>query len=46
MLFTHLVNCRFKSGKKIGYDVPLEVNMQPAGKYLARNLTRAGAYPA
>jgi dihydroxy-acid dehydratase len=30
----------------IGYDVPLLVNMQPAGKYLAEEYYRAGGLPA
>ncbi|MBL8380605.1 MAG: dihydroxy-acid dehydratase family protein [Burkholderiales bacterium] len=31
---------------KIGYDVPLLVNMQPAGKYLGEDYYRAGGLPA
>src|SRR5258705_11039556 len=30
----------------IGYDVPLLVNMQPAGKYLGEDYYRAGGLPA
>ena len=29
-----------------GYDVPLLVNMQPAGKYLGERFHRAGGVPA
>jgi dihydroxy-acid dehydratase len=32
--------------EKIGYDVPLLVNMQPAGKYLSEEYYRAGGLPA
>jgi dihydroxy-acid dehydratase len=32
--------------KKHGYDVPLLVNMQPAGKYLGEEYFRAGGLPA
>jgi len=32
--------------EKIGYDVPLMVNMQPAGKYLGEEYYRAGGLPA
>ena len=32
--------------EKIGYDVPLMVNMQPAGKYLGEEYFRAGGLPA
>jgi dihydroxy-acid dehydratase len=32
--------------EKIGYDVPLLVNMQPAGKYLGEEYFRAGGLPA
>jgi len=32
--------------EKIGYDVPLLVNMQPAGKYLGEDYYRAGGLPA
>ena len=32
--------------EKIGYDVPLIVNMQPAGEYLGEDYYRAGGLPA
>ncbi len=32
--------------EKVGYDVPLVVNMQPAGKYLGEEYYRAGGLPA
>jgi len=32
--------------EKIGYDVPLLVNMQPAGEYLGEDYYRAGGLPA
>ena len=32
--------------EKFGYDVPLLVNMQPAGKYLGEEYYRAGGLPA
>jgi dihydroxy-acid dehydratase len=32
--------------EKIGYDVPLLVNMQPAGQYLGEDYYRAGGLPA
>jgi dihydroxyacid dehydratase/phosphogluconate dehydratase len=32
--------------QKIGFDVPLMVNMQPAGKYLSESFYRAGGVPA
>jgi dihydroxy-acid dehydratase len=32
--------------ERIGYDVPLLVNMQPAGKYLGEEYHRAGGLPA
>jgi len=32
--------------EKIGYEVPLLVNMQPAGKYLGEEYHRAGGLPA
>src|SRR5271169_5336208 len=32
--------------EKIGYDVPLLVNMQPAGEYLSEEYYRAGGLPA
>src|SRR5215813_3490870 len=35
-----------KDWEKVGYDVPLLVNMQPAGKYLGEEYFRAGGPPA
>ncbi|MCH2395084.1 IlvD/Edd family dehydratase [Oceanibaculum sp.] len=32
--------------EKIGYDIPLIVNLQPAGKYLGEEFHRAGGIPA
>ncbi len=32
--------------EKVGYDVPLLVNMQPAGKYLSEEYFQAGGLPA
>jgi xylonate dehydratase len=32
--------------ERIGYDIPLLVNMQPAGKYLGEEYFRAGGLPA
>ncbi len=32
--------------EKVGYDVPLLVNIQPAGKYLSEEYYRAGGLPA
>ena len=32
--------------EKIGYDIPLLVNLQPAGKYLGEEFHRAGGVPA
>jgi dihydroxy-acid dehydratase len=32
--------------QRVGYDVPLLVNMQPAGKYLGEDFHRAGGVPA
>ena len=32
--------------ERIGYDVPLLVNMQPAGEYLGEDYYRAGGVPA
>src|ERR1700736_6078096 len=32
--------------QKVGYDVPLLVNMQPSGKYLGEEYHRAGGLPA
>ncbi|MCB1332631.1 MAG: dihydroxy-acid dehydratase, partial [Roseivivax sp.] len=35
-----------KDWETIGYDVPLMVNMQPAGEYLGESFFRAGGVPA
>ena len=35
-----------KDWEKIGYDIPLIVNLQPAGKYLGEEYHRAGGVPA
>src|SRR5215831_9792627 len=35
-----------KDWEDVGYDVPLLVNMQPAGKYLGEEYFRAGGLPA
>jgi dihydroxy-acid dehydratase len=35
-----------KDWEKIGFDVPLMVNMQPAGEYLGESFFRAGGVPA
>ena len=35
-----------KDWETIGYDMPLLVNMQPAGEYLGENFFRAGGVPA
>jgi dihydroxy-acid dehydratase len=35
-----------KDWETVGYDVPLMVNMQPAGKYLGEEYHRAGGLPA
>src|SRR6266550_431362 len=32
--------------EKVGYDIPLMVNMQPSGKYLGEEYHRAGGLPA
>ena len=40
------VKLTIEDWEKIGYDVPLLVNMQPAGKYLAEEYYRAGGLPA
>src|ERR1044072_4134083 len=32
--------------EKIGYDIPLLVNLQPAGEYLGEEYYRAGGVPA
>src|SRR5262247_1096934 len=40
------VNLSIEDWEKVGYDVPLLVNMQPAGKYLGEEYYRAGGLPA
>jgi dihydroxy-acid dehydratase len=40
------VELSIEDWEKIGYDVPLLVNMQPAGKYLGEEYYRAGGLPA
>jgi dihydroxy-acid dehydratase len=40
------VKLTIRDWEKIGYDVPLMVNMQPAGKYLGEEYFRAGGLPA
>jgi dihydroxy-acid dehydratase len=40
------VKLEIEDWEKIGYDVPLMVNMQPAGKYLGEEYYRAGGLPA
>ena len=40
------VELSIEDWEKIGYDVPLLVNMQPAGKYLGEEYFRAGGLPA
>src|SRR5450631_162248 len=40
------VKLAIEDWEKIGYDVPLLVNMQPAGKYLGEDYYRAGGLPA
>jgi dihydroxy-acid dehydratase len=40
------VKVTIEDWEKIGYDVPLLVNMQPAGKYLGEEYFRAGGFPA
>lgn len=40
------VKLTIKDWEKIGYDVPLLVNMQPAGFYLGEEYYRAGGLPA
>src|SRR5262249_54683348 len=40
------VDLKIEDWEKIGYDVPLLVNMQPAGKYLGEEYFRAGGLPA
>jgi len=40
------VKLSIEEWEKIGYDVPLLVDMQPAGKYLGEEYYRAGGLPA
>jgi dihydroxy-acid dehydratase len=40
------VKLSIEDWETIGYDVPLMVNMQPAGKYLGEEYFRAGGLPA
>ena len=40
------VKLTIEDWETIGYDVPLLVNMQPAGKYLGEEYFRAGGLPA
>ncbi|HET7849465.1 MAG TPA: IlvD/Edd family dehydratase [Pseudolabrys sp.] len=40
------VELTIEDWEKIGFDVPLLVNMQPAGKYLGEEYYRAGGLPA
>jgi dihydroxy-acid dehydratase len=40
------VELSIEDWEKIGYDVPLLVNMQPAGEYLGEDYYRAGGLPA
>src|SRR5262249_62273756 len=40
------VTLTIEDWEKVGYDVPLVVNMQPAGKYLGEEYFRAGGLPA
>src|SRR6202035_4453 len=40
------VALKIEDWEKIGYDVPLLVNMQPAGEYLGEEYYRAGGLPA
>ena len=40
------VELKIEDWEKIGYDVPLLVNMQPAGEYLGEEYFRAGGLPA
>jgi len=40
------VKLSIQDWEKVGYDVPLLVNMQPAGKYLGEEYYRAGGLPA
>ncbi|CUH75995.1 IlvD/Edd family dehydratase [Tropicibacter naphthalenivorans] len=40
------VDLNVKDWETVGYDVPLMVNMQPAGEYLGESFFRAGGVPA
>ncbi|HVY00490.1 MAG TPA: IlvD/Edd family dehydratase [Pseudorhodoplanes sp.] len=40
------VDLKITDWEKVGYDVPLLVNIQPAGHYLAEEYYRAGGLPA
>jgi dihydroxy-acid dehydratase len=40
------VELRIEDWEQVGYHVPLLVNVQPAGRYLAEDLHRAGGIPA
>ena len=40
------VDLNVRDWESIGYDVPLMVNMQPAGEYLGESFFRAGGVPA
>jgi len=40
------VKLSIEDWEKVGYDVPLLVNMQPAGEYLGEDYFRAGGLPA
>ena len=40
------VKLTIEDWEKVGYDVPLLVNMQPAGEYLGEEYYRAGGLPA
>ncbi|MGE0566277.1 MAG: IlvD/Edd family dehydratase [Pseudolabrys sp.] len=40
------VKLTVRDWEKVGYDIPLLVNMQPAGKYLGEEYFRAGGLPA
>jgi dihydroxy-acid dehydratase len=40
------VKLTIEDWEKLGYDVPLLVNMQPSGKYLGEEYHRAGGLPA
>src|SRR5262249_21390146 len=42
----HPVALAIEDWEKVGYDVPLLVNVQPAGEYLGEDYYRAGGLPA